>query len=81
MTTELIERLPDYFHPDQGKDIPRTLLGARILRIGTLAERNNVAGGGLVIDFQQAGDRSVRRIIFGFSELGMWVDSEQVISS
>jgi hypothetical protein len=68
----LIPRLPKYFHPQGGEEIPRDLLGASILGFGTTEER--VEGGGLVIDYQPTGNKGARRLILGFTELGMWVE-------
>jgi len=68
----LIPRLPKYFSPREGAEIPPDLVGATILGFGTTEER--IEGGGLVIDFQPAGQKKVRRLILGFTELGMWVE-------
>ena len=54
--------------------IPSDLVGAEIIAFGTLASANAVEGGGLVIDYRPKGERGVRRIVLGFTELGMWVE-------
>jgi hypothetical protein len=77
----IIEKLPDYFHPDRGDDVPAQMLGAKILRIGTLPASSRIEGGGLVIEYCPARTASARRIVFEFNELGMWVDSDGPILS
>jgi hypothetical protein len=70
---ELIEKLPSLFG-DHG-DIPKDLIGATILRMGTLPGLN-VEGGGLVIDYRPRNSQETNRVVFGFNELGMWVQSQ-----
>lgn len=59
----------------QGRDaIPSDLVGAEIVALGTFARARDVEGGGLVIDYRKNGEQQVRRIVLGFTELGMWVE-------
>jgi hypothetical protein len=76
---QLIEKLPDAFHPKEGDPIPSQLIGAKIIRIGTLEEGSHMEGGGLVIEYMPDSDKSSRRIILEFTELGMWVNSDIAI--
>lgn len=55
---------------------PDDLTGATIVRFGTVPSEE-VEGGGLVIDYKPTGSDEAKRIVFGFNELGMWVDSEE----
>jgi hypothetical protein len=53
-----------------------------ILAIGTIASQafpdwaSPVESAGLVIEYMPSGSTSARRVAFGFSELGMWVEYE-----
>lgn len=49
-------------------------------RVGALAEKLAVDGGGLAIEFQPSRDNRARRIIFGFGELAIWVSSDEPTS-
>lgn len=71
----VIPRLPHYFNSAEGKAIPAGLVGATIVRIGTVSESQSIEGGGLVIDYQLARSKTIRRIVLAFNELGMWVYS------
>jgi hypothetical protein len=53
--------------------IPDGIVGATILRFGTIAweELNDV---GLVIEYAPCDGSPPRRVSLGFSELGMWVE-------
>ncbi len=70
---EITDRLPNYFHPGRGGRIPDGLVGATIVRMGTFTEQGKVEGGGLVIDYRPPDSREVRRAVFAFNELGMWL--------
>ena len=68
---KVIEALPHYFHPPSGDDeVFRRLAGATILRLGTTQE-GGIEGGGLILDYALKGAK--HRLVFGMSELGMWV--------
>jgi hypothetical protein len=74
---EILNNLPDLFHPNQGDPIPEGLVGAKILRVGTLSENPSaIEGGGLVIDYERPDDCTIHRIVFGFNELGMWLEDQ-----
>ena len=70
--------LPSFFR-GQNRSRPNDLIGATIVRFGTIPGEK-VEGGGLVIDYKPVGSDEAKRIVFGFNELGMWVDSEELIS-
>lgn len=71
---EILARLPNYFDPSRGGEIPSDLIGATILCIGAPAEDLSLEGGGLVVDYLPAGSKDRRRIIFAFNGNGMWVE-------
>lgn len=52
------------------------VVGSRIVRFGTLTNPESVEGGGLVIEYVRQGGSEVERIVFGFNEGGMWVESQ-----
>jgi hypothetical protein len=58
----------------------RRLAGATIRRIGS-PEEKGIEGGGLILDYRRPGDHVVRRVVFGFTELGMWVEWEGPIQA
>lgn len=69
---QVIGNLPDYFHPENGDDIPADLVGSEIAFVGTFATRQLVEGGGLVIDCKTA-PGEIRRFVFGCNECGLWL--------
>lgn len=73
-TAEVLPKLPNYFHPERGEAVPDELIGAEIVRFGTVSKEHHIEGGGLVIDFMPRGSETTRRIVFAFSETGMWVE-------
>jgi hypothetical protein len=75
-TAKIIPLLPSYFHPESGQPIPGGLIGARIIRMGTVSLSDPPEGGGLVIDYQERGSKQTKRVVFAFNELGMWVKHE-----
>ena len=80
----ILPLLPDRFHPERGDKIPEHLVGATILRIGTATDID-VEDGGLIVDYVPAYHRDdwdcVFRVIFGFNELGMWVEGHSKLTS
>lgn len=70
----ILPKLPDHFQSQRGDDFPQDLIGAKIIAFGApdLEYEDKPEGGGLVIDYL-AGEK-VRRVVFAFNELGMWVD-------
>jgi hypothetical protein len=75
---KLIERLPNLFHPTDGEPVPHQLIGAKIKRIGTLPFGTRIEGGGLVIEYFPAPASELRRMVFAFTELGLWVHSDEL---
>lgn len=68
---EITEALPSLFHgPDGAEDVFRRLRGAEIMRLGSTAAEG-IEGGGLVLDYKLS--EQTYRLVFAFSELGMWV--------
>jgi hypothetical protein len=79
MTTaddEILCALPSIFGRHEA--VPADMIGAVILRMGTITG-TNVDGGGLVIDYQPRGSTPSKRIIFAFCETGMWVHSVETL--
>ena len=72
MSCRIVERWPAR-HLPEGKPVPRCLIGAEIVSIGTAEEDGLVPGGGLFIDFREYKTRILRRLVLGFTEAGMWV--------
>lgn len=75
---EVLPSLPDLFRPATGQLVPDDIAGSVVVRIGGLPQGSRVEGGGLVIDYVPAGTTAERRVVFGFNELGMWVEFLQV---
>ena len=71
---EIIPVLPASFGPERGKPLPAGIVGAKIVRIGTISNDSRVEGGGLAIDYVPAGDDIAQRVVLGFNELGMWME-------
>ena len=76
---EIIPYMPSVFR--RGEAIPEKILGAEIRKFGTVPKELDVEGGGLSIEYIPTGEKELRRIIFAFNELGLWVESDEVISS
>lgn len=72
-----LSTLPKAMHLHGGDEIPEGLIGAKIVRFGAVPKRNFVEGGGLIIDFISEGDDKIRRVVFEFTELGMWAIFEE----
>jgi hypothetical protein len=75
---EVVSRLPARFLSGTLEPFPPELTGAQIVFIGTLADNEVVEGGGLVIDCRDAASDQIRRFVFGFNDLGMWVEFQAV---
>jgi len=58
----------------RGETVPKELIGATIIAIGTtdFSGEDRPEGGGLVIDYRRKGSLDVERITLAFSEVGMW---------
>ena len=78
---DVIDCLPNSFHPDDGDDYPTDLIGAKIVRFGTVDKDDaantepSLEGGGLVIDYVSEGATCPSRLVLAFNGLGMWVAS------
>jgi hypothetical protein len=76
---QVIPRLPNRSEPNGGGCLPGGLVGARILRFGTVdpggagATGQSPEGGGLVIDYLPEDHGAPSRVVLAFNELGMWV--------
>lgn len=57
-----------------GMPFPADLEGATILQFGAAHPDADVEGGGLVIDYRPKGAWRKKRVVFAFTELGMWVE-------
>lgn len=66
-------KLPHRLH--RGGRLPRGLVGAKIISLRALDDAGQVEGGGLVIEYLPVGSRQARRAVFGFNEIGMWVEA------
>lgn len=70
---EVVGALPSAFHyPNGGEELFGRLAGADIVRIGS-PPTGEVEGGGLILDYREKGSVEIRRAVFAFTELGMWV--------
>lgn len=79
---QLLDKLPHYFRPRDGDEVPQQLIGARILRFGTVeTEKRGLEGGGLVIEYTPKNSRRRRRILFEFTEEGMWTGFDVDVTS
>lgn len=56
--------------------VPRSLLGATIVKIGTFADAELVEGGGLVIDYRAKDSAEIQRVVLAFDEVAMWMEAE-----
>lgn len=69
---KIVAALPDIFGRHDA--VPDDLAGATVLRFGTIPG-TRTEGGGLVIDYRPKDRKRAKRVVFGFNELGMWVES------
>jgi hypothetical protein len=69
---EFVDALPDVF--GRHAELPDDLIGATVVRIGTSPGRH-VEGGGLIIECRPRGDKHDKRVVFGFNDCGMWIES------
>jgi hypothetical protein len=49
--------------------------GAEIVKIGSVDD-DGLEGGGLLIDYIPRGSDCIRRVVFAFNELGLWIEGE-----
>ena len=78
-SVEVVGELPPAGHyTDRAHDVFAKLAGATIVACGAPAEPDLVEGGGFVIDYVPVGATAVHRIVFAFTELGMWVEFDGI---
>lgn len=84
MSSNIVPFLPSRYAPNpddsEGRTTPPDLIGSTIVGFGTFEECHNLEGGGLVIDYIPAGSKETKRVVFEFTELGMWVSSHMTAS-
>jgi hypothetical protein len=72
-------KFADFFHPDDGENVPKDLINSEILDIGSPIN-NSDRGGGLVIVYKTKSGL-VKKIVLDFNELGMWVSEVEILAS
>lgn len=75
----IVNLIPDghYMHSDDPDEkFPEDLAGAEIIAVGRPRDIgfNDEFEGGLVIDYQPTGGQTVKRVVFGFNDLAMWIE-------
>ncbi len=70
-SAEVVAKLPHIF--GRNEDIPKDLIGAKIIRFGTFADESLVEGGGLVIEYQTTIQQETQRLVLAFDETAMWL--------
>jgi hypothetical protein len=74
----VLPKLPSVYGRDprdpKTNDMPSAMVGATIMAIGAIEGVINVEGGGLVIDYLPVGSKNLQRVVFGFTEMGMWIE-------
>ncbi|MSP76029.1 MAG: hypothetical protein EXR12_07830 [Rhodospirillaceae bacterium] len=76
---EVVAALPSAFHfPEGAEELFKRLAGAEIIRIGAPPTKG-IEGGGLIIDYRQKGASEYRRAVFAFTEIGMWLEFDDVL--
>jgi hypothetical protein len=70
--TEVLDVFPRVDVPKWAEDVPRDLVGAKIVKFGAAPRILRIEGVGLVIDYIPDGDAETRQIVLAFSENGMW---------
>lgn len=74
LRAEVVPRLPSVFQSQPGEPVPRELVGATVVAIGTIPGIRHLEGGGLVIDFRTKANRD-HRMVLAFNETGMWIEA------
>ena len=63
-----------------GSPIPNDLLGAKIVKFGTINRdvfpswNSSVGAAGMAIEYVPEGENEVRRLVLGVSDLGVWIE-------
>jgi hypothetical protein len=65
---------PAGHYTERAHELFMSLRGAKIVACGAPVDPAAVEGGGLIIDFIPDGSDTVRRVVFAFTELGMWIE-------
>lgn len=80
-----ISRKLPYYQPAEWEEVqhfPADLSGAKIVAFGSAdyarAEEINLESHGLIIEYIPVKRKRSKRIVFGFSDLGMWIVKEPV---
>jgi len=72
---EVVPRLPHRCDPaNEGAQVPADLIGAQIVNIGSAPPKADIEGGGLILDYVPKGEHTTKRIVFGFNDVGLWVE-------
>jgi hypothetical protein len=71
---KVIPRLPNWRDPQNGHAFPADLIGAKIINFGAAPKEADIEGG-LIIDYIPDGGGTIKRIVFGFNDLAMWVEN------
>ena len=74
---ESIACLPGRFR--NGGDLPKRIIGARIVTFGAAPRSADFEGGSLVIDYVPKGKENPVRVVLSFTELGMWIAAEGLL--
>jgi hypothetical protein len=72
---EFVDGLPFYgipINPTDAELLPDDFIGAVIIRFGGLREYDNR----LAMEYRPRGATKIKRIVFGFNDREMWVDTE-----
>jgi hypothetical protein len=81
-SVEIVAELPPAGHyTERGYRAFERLPGAKIVACGAPADPDLVEGGGFVIDYIPAGAETVHRLVFAFTELGMWIEFDGIKGS
>lgn len=75
--TAILLQLPH--NNEEHDDVPHDIIGATITAIGMFADEA-LATDKLVIEYRPTDSDTLKRVVFGFTDTGMWIESEQPIS-
>lgn len=71
-TLSIVPAAPSALHEPEGdEEVFQRLKGAKIVNIGSPSSAE-IEGGGLVIDYQLPRSSKTHRVVFAFTEEGMW---------
>jgi len=74
----VIPRLPNWRDAREGEALPSDLIGARIVHFGAAPQEYDLEGGGLIVDYVPKKGIKIKRLVFAFNELGMWVEKRSL---